>query len=124
MAEIVFLENIWRIVKIMENKDLHQFYKDVIADMSEKPSVLEDIESANDFESLIEKLSKLSHTKGYNFSDDDLKSALNSATAAPEGELNDELLVAVAGGKGNCTPADPNNPNDFGDVSGGCDTDV
>lgn len=102
----------------MENKDLDQFYNDVIADMSENPSALEDIESANDFNSLIEKLSKLGQSKGYTFSDDELKGALNSAIAAPDGELNDELLVAVAGGKGNCTPSTG------GGSVGRCDTDV
>jgi hypothetical protein len=83
----------------MENKDLNQFYNEVMSDMANNPSYLKDLESSSDFESLFAKLSKLGTEKGYSFSDQELRGALDSVTNLEEQELSDELLLAVAGGK-------------------------
>jgi hypothetical protein len=84
----------------MASKELNQFYNEIMLDMANNPSWLKDIESSGDFESLFTKLSKLGTEKGYNFSDQELRDALDSGVNIQEQELNDELLVAVAGGKG------------------------
>lgn len=83
----------------MTSKDLNQFHKEVMSDIAQDPSLLQELESANDFESLFTKLSQLGAEKGYNFSDKELRDALDSSTNLQEQELSDELLVAVAGGK-------------------------
>jgi hypothetical protein len=83
----------------MENKDLNQFYNEVMLDIANNPSYLKDLESSSDFESLFAKLSKLGTEKGYSFSDQELRGALDSVTNLEEQELSDELLLAVAGGK-------------------------
>lgn len=83
----------------MESKNLNQFYSEMMADVANNPSLLEDLESSNDFESLFAKLSKLGREKGYNFSDRELRDALDSGiNLQQDRELNDELLAGVAGG--------------------------
>lgn len=84
----------------MASKDLNQFYNEVMSDVANDPSLLEDINSSDDFEALFTKLSKLGIEKGYNFSNEELRDALDSRINIEEQELSDELLVAVAGGKG------------------------
>jgi hypothetical protein len=83
----------------MKSKDLNQFYNEVMSDMANNPSWLKDLESSSDFESLFTKLSKLGTEKGYSFSDQELRGALDSVTNLEKQELSDELLVGVAGGK-------------------------
>lgn len=83
----------------MESKDLNQFYSEVMLDMANNPSWLKDLESSSDFESFFAKLSQLGKEKGYNFSTEELKSALDFVSAADSEELSDELLLSVAGGK-------------------------
>lgn len=100
---------------IMENKNINQFYNEVIADMADNPSWLEDLKSSDDFESLFAKLSQLGTEKGYNFSDQELRDALDSGISLQQDrELSDEFLAAVAGGKNDSDSMEPEDRNNDG----------
>ena len=97
----------------MESKKINQFYNEVMTNMANNPSWLEDLESSDDFESLFAKLSKLGTEKGYSFSDRELRDALDSGINLQDRELSDELLAGVAGGKGGSDDLDdPTAPED------------
>jgi hypothetical protein len=83
----------------MQSKELSQFYNEIMLDMANNSSYLKDLESSGDFESLFAKLSQLGKEKGYNFSEKELRNALDSGVNMQNQELSDELLVDVAGGK-------------------------
>jgi predicted ribosomally synthesized peptide with nif11-like leader len=81
----------------MSFESVNQFYQEVMQD----PALLEQFQSAPDRESLANLAVEVGLQNGYSFTIDEVEQALAAQNAASEaGELSDEQLEAVAGGKG------------------------
>jgi predicted ribosomally synthesized peptide with nif11-like leader len=80
----------------MSFESVNQFYQEVM----QEPALLEQFQSAPDQESLVNMAVEVGQQNGYSFTVDQVKQALAAQSAASEaGELSDEQLEAVAGGK-------------------------
>jgi predicted ribosomally synthesized peptide with nif11-like leader len=80
----------------MSFESVNQFYQEVM----QEPALLEQFQSAPDQESLANMAVEMGQQNGYSFTIDEVKQALAAQSAASEaGELSDEQLEAVAGGK-------------------------
>jgi len=77
---------------------VNQLYQEVM----QEPALLEKFQSAPDQESLVNLAVEVGQQKGYSFTAEEVEQALvaqNAASASETGELSDEQLEAVAGGK-------------------------
>ena len=91
-------------------KDLADFYSLMMKDIAQNSSLKEELETSSDADSLSNKLLKMVHEKGYTVTPEEIRNALYSETDSIE--LNDELLVLVAGGKSRCLSCpDPTEDN-------------
>ncbi len=80
----------------MSVESVNQFYQEVM----QEPALLEKFQAASDRESLANLAVEVGQQKGYSFTVDQVEQALAAQNAASEtGELSDEQLEAVAGGK-------------------------
>ena len=81
----------------MSIDSVNQFYQEVM----QEPALLQQFQAAPDQESLANMAVKVSQQKGYSFTVAEVEQALAAQSAASEtGELSDEQLETVAGGKG------------------------
>ncbi|HAA33514.1 MAG TPA: Nif11-like leader peptide family natural product precursor [Cyanobacteria bacterium UBA8553] len=81
----------------MSVKSIEQFYQEVM----QEPALLEQFQAAPDQESLVNIAVEVGQQKGYSFTTSEVEQALVAQNAVSEaGELSDEQLEAVAGGKG------------------------
>lgn len=91
-------------------KDLANFYDLMIKDILQNSGIQEELEASSDADSLSNKLLKMAHEKGYIVNSQEIKNILYLEPDSVE--LNDELLVSVAGGKGRCLSCpDPTEDN-------------
>lgn len=75
---------------------VNQLYQEVM----QEPALLQQFQSAPDRESLVNLAVEVGQQKGYSFTAEEVEQALAAQNAASEtGELADEQLEAVAGGK-------------------------
>ncbi|NJS09141.1 MAG: Nif11-like leader peptide family natural product precursor [Microcoleus sp. CSU_2_2] len=66
----------------------------------QEPALLQQFQSAPDRESLVNMAMEVGQQKGYSFTVDEVEQVLAAQSAASEaGELSDQQLEAVAGGK-------------------------
>jgi predicted ribosomally synthesized peptide with nif11-like leader len=80
----------------MSVESVNQFYQEVM----QEPALLEKFQAASDRESLANLAVEVGQQKGYSFTVDEVEQALAVQNADSEtGELSDEQLEAVAGGK-------------------------
>jgi predicted ribosomally synthesized peptide with nif11-like leader len=82
----------------MSTATLNQFYQEVVSDRA----LQQRFQSINNREGVVNMAVELSHENGYNFTSKEVEEWLN--THSPDGasgELKDEELEAVAGGKDN-----------------------
>jgi predicted ribosomally synthesized peptide with nif11-like leader len=85
----------------MSFESVNQLYQKVM----QEPALLEKFQSAPDHESLVNLAVEVGQQKGYSFTASEVEQALAAQNAASEtGELSDEQLEAVAGGKGQSQP--------------------
>ncbi|HAA33512.1 MAG TPA: Nif11-like leader peptide family natural product precursor [Cyanobacteria bacterium UBA8553] len=81
----------------MSVDSVNQFYQEVM----QEPALLQQFQAAPDQESLANMAMKVSQQKGYSFTIDEVEQALAAQNTVSEaGELSDEQLETVAGGKG------------------------
>jgi predicted ribosomally synthesized peptide with nif11-like leader len=80
----------------MSVETVNQFYQEVM----QEPALLQQFQSAPDRESLANMAVEVGLQNGYSFTVEEVKQALAAQSAASEaGELSEEQLEAVAGGK-------------------------
>jgi predicted ribosomally synthesized peptide with nif11-like leader len=80
----------------MSVETVNQFYQQVM----QEPALRQQFQAAPDRESLANLAVEVGQQNGYSFTTEEVKQALVAQSAASEiGELSDEQLEAVAGGK-------------------------